>query len=97
MSNRNFYSMLLMKIRNVKRDDDDYTLSVGLSILPGLNADFDGDILNLFGIYQEEFKQLFRKFNPTERMIIDRATGFLNEYFALTKGQLIDLYNFATC
>lgn len=39
MSNRNFYSMLLMKIRNVKRDDDDYTLSVGLSILPGLNAD----------------------------------------------------------
>lgn len=35
----NFYSMLLMKIRNVKRDDDDYTLSVGLSILPGLNAD----------------------------------------------------------
>ena len=39
----NFYSMLLMKIRQVKHDGDDYTLSVGLSILPGLNADFDGD------------------------------------------------------
>ena len=35
----NFYSMLLMKIRQVKHDGDDYTLSVGLSILPGLNAD----------------------------------------------------------
>ena len=35
----NYYSMLLMRIRNVKPDDSDYTLSVGLSILPGLNAD----------------------------------------------------------
>jgi hypothetical protein len=35
----NYYSMLLMKIRNIKPNDVDYTLSVGLSILPGLNAD----------------------------------------------------------
>ena len=28
-----------MKIRYVKPDDDDYCLSVPLSILPGLNAD----------------------------------------------------------
>lgn len=32
-----------MKIREVKPDDRDYALSVPLSILPGLNADFDGD------------------------------------------------------
>ena len=31
--------MLLMSIRQVKRDDSDFTLSVPLSILPGLNAD----------------------------------------------------------
>lgn len=35
--------MLLMKIRKIKPDGDDYALSVPLSILPGLNADFDGD------------------------------------------------------
>ena len=28
-----------MKIRNIKPNDVDYTLSVGLSILPVLNAD----------------------------------------------------------
>ena len=39
---------------------------------------------------------MFRKFNPTERMLIDRATGLLNNYFAITKGQLIDLYHYAT-
>ena len=92
----NYYSMLLMKVRNVKHSGDDYTLSVGLSILPGLNADFDGDIMNLFGITQDAFKFMFRKFNPTERMLIDRATGLLNTYFALEKSQLIDLYHYAT-
>ena len=35
----NYYSMLLMDIRKVKRDGSDYALSVPLSILPGLNAD----------------------------------------------------------
>lgn len=31
--------MLSMSIRSVKKDPSDYTLSVPLSILPGLNAD----------------------------------------------------------
>lgn len=35
----NFYSMLLLKIRTVKCDFNDYTLTVPLAILPGLNAD----------------------------------------------------------
>ena len=52
--------------------------------------------MNLFGITQDEFKYMFRKFDPTERMLIDRATGLLNAYFALEKSQLIDLYHFAT-
>lgn len=29
-----------MKTRNVKRNIEDYTLSVPLSVLPGLNADY---------------------------------------------------------
>lgn len=92
----NFYSMLRLKIRDVKPDDMDYTLSVSLGILPGLNADFDGDILNMFLLSTKEVKYLFRKFSPTERMIIDRATGLLNSNFAIEKSQLIDLYHFAT-
>ena len=92
----NYYSMLLMKVRTVKKDITDYTLSVPLSVLPGLNADFDGDILNLIGLMMDELVHAFRKFDPVSRMIISRDTGFLNEYFAITKGQLIDLYNFCT-
>lgn len=58
---------------------------------------FDGDILNIIGILSDEMKYIFRKFNPVERMIMSRDSGLLNEYFAITKGQLIDLYYFAIC
>ena len=90
----NYYSMLLMKIREVKKSINDYTLSVPLAVLPGLNADFDGDILNIIGIVTDELKHAFRKFDPVSRMIISRDNGLLNEYFSLSKGQLIDLYYF---
>lgn len=39
---------------------------------------------------------MFRKFDPIRRMIISRDTGLINEYFTITKGQLIDLVHFAT-
>lgn len=40
----NYYSMLLMRIRRIKPDRDCYTLSIPLSILPGLNADLTEDV-----------------------------------------------------
>lgn len=92
----NYYSMLLMSIRDVKRSIDDYTLSVPLSVLPGLNADFDGDILNIIGMMTDELIHAFRKFDPVTRMIISRDNGLLNDYFTITKGQMIDLYYFCT-
>lgn len=92
----NYYSMLLMGIRNVKKSIDDYTLSVPLSVLPGLNADFDGDILNIIGMMTDELIHAFRKFDPVTRMIISRDNGLLNDYFTITKGQMIDLYYFCT-
>ena len=88
--------MLLMKVRQIKPDGEDYALSVPLSILPGLNADFDGDILNLIGMMDKSISYMFRKFDPIRRMIISRDSGLLNDYFSITKGQLIDLFYFST-
>ena len=92
----NYYSMLLMDIRSVKPDDKDYCLSIPLGILNGMNADFDGDILNIFVVTIPEMKKIFRKFNPIERMIISRDTGEINSLFELEKSQLIDLYYYMT-
>ena len=44
----------------------------------------------------KEIAYAFRKFDPITRMVMSRDNGLLNEYFALSKGHLIDLYNYAT-
>lgn len=92
----NFYSMLLMKIRKIEPSADVYSMSVPLEILPGLNADFDGDILNIVGMMDDSLSYMFRKFDPVKRMIISRDTGYVNTLFAPTKGQKIDLHYFCT-
>ena len=55
-----------------------------------------GDILNIIGLETKEISYIFRKFEPVTRMIISRDSGLLNDYFSIVKGQLIDLYYFAT-
>lgn len=92
----NYYSILLMKIRTVKKDSNDFTMSVPLSILNGLNADFDGDILNIIAVIDKAFLYMFRKFDPITRMIISRDNSLINEYFTISKGEKITLYNFLT-
>lgn len=91
----NYYSIILMNIRNVTPGRS-YTMSVPLSVLPGLNADFDGDILNIIGIMDDVVAKMFRKFNPTRYMITSRDTGLLNDYFNITKGQKNDILEFCT-
>lgn len=47
-------------------------------------------------MFNDEFIHIFRKFDPIERYIMSRDDGHLNKLFTITKGQLIDLYHFAT-
>lgn len=61
-----------MKIRRVKKDPDDLTLAIPSAILPGLNADFDGDVLNELALTMEEFWELFDGFSPTN-MLLNRT------------------------
>ena len=92
----NYYSMLLMRIGHIKKDMEDYTLSVPLSCLKGLNADFDGDILKIIAMMGDELVYAFRKYDPITRMMISRDNGLLNSYYALDKDPLINLYDFCT-
>lgn len=86
----NFTSTVLLKVRNVKPDFTDKTLSLPLTILPGLNADFDGDVLNIIMLHKKELVRFFVNFSPIMN-IISRDTGLLNNQYALTKDTLIDL------
>ena len=62
----------MMRIRKVKMDADDVTLAIPSAILPGLNADFDGDVLNTLALTMEEFWELFDGFSPIN-MLINRT------------------------
>lgn len=50
----------------------------------------------MIAIFEDEFIRMFRNFDPVEKYVISRTTGMLDDKFAITKGQLIDLYHFAT-
>lgn len=93
----NYSSILCMKVAYVNSDPTSYVLALPLSALKGLNADFDGDVLNMIYLPSKELVYMFRKFDPVNRMIISRSKGTLNEYFTIEKGQMIDLVRFATC
>ena len=87
--------MLRLKVRDIHHSKSDYSLAVPLGILDGLNADFDGDILNIIALEGDAIARIFEKFNPIKRMIISRDTGLLNDYFATKKSQLIDVEYFS--
>lgn len=84
-----------MTVRKIIPDADSFTLHVPLYILPGLNADFDGDVINQIGIMSDEVAYAFRKFDPIDRMIISRDSGKINGYFMNTKDQLLTIREFA--
>ena len=91
----NFTSTSRLKVKFVKDDFADKTLGIPLGILSGLNADFDGDVINLIMLSERELIKLFDIFSPVFN-IISRDSGLLNEQFALNKDTLIDLYYWAT-
>ena len=92
----NYGSLLAMKVIEVKREyEDDYTMSLPIQILKVLNADFDGDILNIISLKTKRLaKEYNRSFNPRTNMFISRNDGLFNDDFNLLKDQLIGLYQF---
>lgn len=50
----------------------------------------------MIAIFEDEFIRMFRNFDPVEKYVISRTTGMLDNNFAINKGQLTDLYHFAT-
>jgi DNA-directed RNA polymerase beta' subunit len=92
----NYGSLLCVKVKSVKNEySEDYTMSLPVQILPVLNADFDGDILNIVSLKIKKLEKAYNKvFNPKFNMYISRNDGLFNNDFNLYKDQLIGLYEF---
>ena len=94
----NFGSFLCMKVVNVKSDYDDLSAGLPIACLTSLNADFDGDTLNIIALLGKEFKKEFgHVLSPRTGFMISKNNGNLDTDFALLKDQMIALREFAEC
>ena len=50
----------------------------------------------MIAIFEPELIRMFRKFDPIDKYIMSKKDGKLNPLFTIDKGQLSDLYYFAT-
>lgn len=92
----NYGSMICCKVKEIKTNYDDLCLELSASVLEALNADFDGDTLNIISLKSNEFKKKTKKiFNPRNTMFISKNDGYCQGH--LIKDQQIGLYNFANC
>ena len=71
--------------------NDDMVMQLPLQILPPLNADFDGDTLNIFLIINKEFYERCREiFNPRNAMYISRNDGKANSQVLVQRDTVIN-------
>jgi hypothetical protein len=78
----NLESITLCKIRRYKLDDD--TISIPPEPLAGLNADFDGDNLNMFFLPKEVVPK-FQSFH------LSCMTDYINQKFKINWKEWIDI------
>lgn len=91
----NYGSFLVMRVASIIEDLTDYTMAIPNQVLTVLNADYDGDILNIGSFKSQDFSKAFAKsFNPRLNMFIDRNNGSFNNDMNLHKDQMIGLYDF---
>lgn len=85
----NLASICLCKIRQYKLDDNDDTMSITNECLAGLNADFDGDQLDVF-VVDDYTKEMFMPFHFS--CMTNYVTGAfdisLREWFAISAGRI---------
>lgn len=89
-----FGSILQVKIVDVTKEVDDYTMAISLMILSGLNADFDGDNLTITKLSAKDQIKATRKYNPKAYFMISHDHGLLHENMLPIKDLAIGLSHF---
>ncbi len=86
---------MFMRIVKVKPSINDKTLTLPSNCLTSMNADFDGDILNMFRIFGSEFSKKFAKnMNPRYNLYISKMNGRVNRDTMPIKDEVIAFYTF---
>lgn len=93
----NYGSSDILKVIDVPADYSNLCMSLPIAILVPFNADFDGDVLNIYSLKSSKLKRELDKFyNPKKNFYISRKDGLFNRDVDLLKDQSIGLYDFNT-
>jgi DNA-directed RNA polymerase beta' subunit len=87
----NLGSILLCRVTAIKDDINDLTLSLSNSILSFLSADFDGDVLNIFALFDENHIEFFKCLNP-KLLSISSDDGLINNCVVPDKDYMLGLH-----
>ena len=70
---------MMIKIKRVKSDFNDKAVTLSTAIIQIMNADFDGDQVNLFRIFGLDLGKRFAEaLDPVRNMYISRMDGKIN-------------------
>jgi len=84
-------SIFFLRIGEIKKDYSDLTLSISNNLLVSLAGDFDGDVLNVVPIFDEDMKKTFEILSPVN-LIISNNDGKFNKKLSLDKDQIIGIH-----
>ena len=87
----NYGSILALRIAAIKHDFNDLTMSLHNSILTPLAGDFDGDVLNLYSLKDNETKELYKEIFSPVSLLIDSKNGKFNDELNLERDQILGL------
>lgn len=91
----NYGSFQYVRIVDVKKDINDKTLTIPVIDIGPFNADFDGDVLNIFRIIGIDMQKRFAaNLNPRYNLFISRMDGKVNKEMIPVKDQLVAFYQF---
>lgn len=91
----NYGGIMRMRIRKVKNDYTDLTISIPVNDCGAYAGDFDGDALNAISLKDTELTDAYELFDPRLHMIISKNDGLFDNNFNLIKDQVICINVFA--
>lgn len=89
----NYGSILCCRVADIKKDFDDQCMGISLLVLPLLAADFDGDVLNIISIKDEETADLFERTFSPKKMVISNNNHKFNRQLNLDKDHITGIFS----
>jgi hypothetical protein len=89
----NIGSIYYLRVKEVKANYDDFTMSINNCILPLLNADYDGDVLNLISIKDTEIRDVMKSVFSPKKFLIAPNDGRFNSNLSLARDQILGINN----